>query len=118
MVDAHICPHGVFVLAGVGLVLVGDGGDGAEEHRRHGCTHADQPQGDGHGNRIAAGFLDALLGQRVDHGQIPLEGYDGQQQNTAVKSGVEDEVHNVAEHVCQDPTPDVVDCPEWQSGSE
>lgn len=54
----------------------------------------------------------------MDHSQIPVHGHDGQEEDAAVKPGEEDESHNFAENLWKQPSPDVVNGPEGQTGGE
>lgn len=54
----------------------------------------------------------------MDHGQIPVDGHDGEEKNAAVKPGEEDKSHNLADDLWEYPTPDVVDGPEGKTNGE
>lgn len=54
----------------------------------------------------------------MDHGQVPVDGHDGEEENAAVKPGEEDKSHNFADDLWEYPTPDVVDGPEGKTNGE
>lgn len=113
--DTDAFPQGGFVLAAQGVfTVVRDRDKGAVEQGGNGSSNADYPQEERHIHPRA----ESQAGQWVDHYQIPVDGHDGQEEDAAVKPSEEDKSHYFAKGLGKQPSPDVVNCPEGQTGGE
>lgn len=110
-------PEGVDLTALRVSVLVVDGDQGGVEQGGHGCPHADHPKHETD-DEAAAGGVPAGVRERVDHGQVPVDGHGGQEEDAAVEAREEHKGHKFAEELGKQPPPDVVHHVEGKAGGE
>lgn len=110
-------PDGVELAALTVCVLVMDGNQWGVEQRGHGCPDTDNPKQETH-TEAGLGGVRTGVGDRVDNGNVPVDGHGGQEEDAAVEARVEDKGHNFAEELRKQPPPDVVHHIEGKAGSE